>query len=709
MEKIRRSILMGGKTLLLGFALLVIALAATGCEQPDKGPVAVDSITISSELQTTDIVFEEGRTFKLTADIQPDNATDKTVVWSSDDESVATVSDDGTVTIKGVGNVTITAKAGNVSDSIQFIFHDEIPVAVSSITISSELQTTDIVFEEGRTFKLTADIQPDNATDKTVVWSSDDESVATVSDDGTVTIKGVGNVTITAEAGGKSVSDTFVFYEEEDLGFYFNETENTYYIWDERGLLAWNAHVMQYTGTADTPDYPNLDTSAKLMADISLEGISWTPVGYYDDSTLKEYSYAGTFDGGGHIISNLKIDSSDSNYLGLFAYIATGGVVENLTLSDVAISGYEYIGGIAGYNRGTIENCSVSGSVSGTYAVGGIVGKNNEIIENCSLVEGSISGDSAVGGIAGENYGTIENCIVSGSVSGTYTVGGIVGGNGGTISACNNKGKVSGTEAEYVGGIAGYSSGKITACYNTGEVLGYTGVGGIVGYNEGGRKISACYNTGNVLGFKNIGGIAGENYGTIENCIVSGSISGSSYYVGGIVGYNGGTISGCNNKGKVSGSSSCVGGIVGYNIGTISACYNIGEISGTDLVGGIAGRNDYGLSEGIIISCYNTGSISGDSAVGGIAGNNTRTITACYWSVPEGSSINYDGIGSGSTSETVKKVGSNGVTWEAATSAMNDAISDWNKENSNKCDYQFVQNAGESEPPVLEKGAPETI
>lgn len=511
MEKIRRSILMGGgKTLLLGFALIVIALAATGCEQPDKGPVAVDSITISSELQTTDIEFEEGRTFKLTADIQPDNATDKTVVWSSDDEGVATVSDDGTVTIKGVGNVTITA-----------------------------------------------------------------------------------------EAGGKSVSDTFVFYEEEDLGFYFNETENTYYIWDERGLLAWNAHVMQYTGTADTPDYPNLDTSAKLMADISLEGISWTPVGYYDDSTWKEYYYAGTFDGGGHIISNLKIDSSDSNYLGLFAYIATGGVVENLTLSDVAISGYEYIGGIAGYNRGTIENCSVSGSVSGTYAVGGIVGNNNEIIENCSLVEGSISGDRTVGGIVGYNVGTIEYCNVeSGSVSGTYdAVGGIVGDNGGTISACNNKGKVSGTEAEWVGGIAGYSYGKITACYNTGSVSGNNSVGGIVGYNENGRKISACYNTGNVLGFINIGGIAGANYGT---------------------------------------------------------------------------------------------------------------ITACYWSVPEGSSINYDGIGSGSTSETVKKVGSNGVTWEAATSAMNDAISDWNKENSNKCDYQFVQNDGESEPPVLEKGAPAT-
>ena len=326
---------------------------------------------------------------------------------------------------------------------------------------------------------------------------------------------------------------------------YITTADGTWEIYTAQGLLAWNAYVMNNTGTA-TPEYPNLGTSAKLMADISLEG-SWTPVGYYDDSTGKEYSYAGTFDGGGHIISNLKIDSSDSNYLGLFAYIATGGVVENLTLSDVAISGYGYIGGIAGYNRGTIENCSVSGSVSGIFNVGGIAGYN-----------------------------------------------------GGTISGCNNKGKVSGTEAEYVGGIAGFSYGTISACYNIGEILGY------------------------------------------------------------------------------------------------------------EEVGGIAGGNDYGLSDGIIISCYNTGSVSGNVGVGGIAGNNTRTITACYWSVPEGSSINYDGIGSGSTSETVKKVGSNGVTWEAATSAMNDAITGWNIENSNKCDYQFVQNDGESEPPVLEKGAPAT-
>ena len=591
MEKIRRSILMGGgKTLLLGFALIVIALAATGCEQPDKGPVAVDSITISSELQTTDIEFEEGRTFMLTADIQPDNATDKTVVWSSSDETVATVSDDGTVTIKGVGNVTIKA-----------------------------------------------------------------------------------------EAGGKSASDTFVFYKGEDPGYYFNETENIYYIWDEEGLLAWNAYVTTHTITTTALEYPNIGTSAKLMADISLDGKIWTPVGSIGvaEGKLEEYYYAGTFDGGGHTISNLKIESSDGSDLGLFAYIATDGLVKDLTLSDVEISGVNYIGGIAGRNNGTIENCSVSGSVSGTYRVGGIAGVNYGTIKACYNT-GNVSGTVAesIGGIVGYNRGTIENCSVSGSVSGTYAVSGIVGYNDGTISTCNNKGKVSGTEAECVGGIAGRNDGTISACYNIGEISGTDSVGGI----------------------------AGCNYGTIENCSVSGSVSGI-FNVGGIAGYNGGTISGCNNKGKVSGTEAeYVGGIAGFSYGTISACYNIGEILGYEEVGGIAGGNDSGLSDGIIISCYNTGNISGTSHVGGIAGYNYSTITACYWSVPEGSSITGIGDGSGSTTQ----VGENSVTWEAATSAMNDSISDWNKENSNKCDYQFVQNDGESEPPALEKGAPAT-
>ena len=148
---------------------------------------------------------------------------------------------------------------------------------------------------------------------------------------------------------------------------YITTADGTWEIYTADDLLAWNAYVMKNTGTPDTPEYPNLGTSAKLMADISLEGKSWTPVGYYF-SPLEQYSYAGTFDGGGHTISNQKIESSDSKSLGLFGGIAPDGVVKDLILKDVYIyvnvDMYYAVGGIAGYNEGTIENCSVSGSVS---------------------------------------------------------------------------------------------------------------------------------------------------------------------------------------------------------------------------------------------------------------------------------------------------------------------------------------------------------
>ena len=405
--------------------------------------------------------------------------------------------------------------------------------------------------------RLQSDIQPGNATDKTVVWSSSDEGVATVSD-GVVTCISKGLVTITAKAGNVSDSIQFYFYTEiPEEGYIFLDEENTYYIWNEEGLLAWDEYVTNennYVKSTDGYTYV-VETNATLMDDIMLPALeegqasNWTPVGYYDDSTRKEYSYAGTFDGGGHIISNLKIDSSDSNYLGLFMIIAPDGVVKDLTLSDVEISGNNYIGGIAGNNYGTIENCSVSGSVS--------------------TVEGGYAG-----GIAGYNSWTIENCNISRSVSGTNIVGGIVGYNGGTIKACYNTGEVSGTE--YVGGIVGWNQkGTITDCYNTRSVSGTSFVGGIAGYSNG--IIENCNVSGSVSGNNSIGGIAGYNAedGKITTCYNTGSVSERGTQVGGIVGNNNmGTITACYNTGNVSGSGNDVGGIVGYNNGEkITACY----------------------------------------------------------------------------------------------------------------------------------------
>ena len=221
-----------------------------------------------------------------------------------------------------------------------------------------------------------------------------------------------------------------------------------------------------------------------LNADITLTK-DWTPIP----------NYAGTFDGGGNTITGLAIKSATSN-VGLFASIAEGGTVKNLTLKDVNITADSNAGAIAGENRGTIENCSVSGSVTGS------------------------SNNSYVGGITGWNYrGTITDCHSSATVEGK----------------------------DYVGGIAGQSNATITACYSTGSITvtknnttGYSFAGGVVGYNTG-AVLTACYATGSVSGEGNfVGGVVGSNEnGTLTACYhATGNVSGASGSTGGVVGRN---------------------------------------------------------------------------------------------------------------------------------------------------------------------------
>ena len=460
---------------------------------------------------------------------------------------------------------------------------------------NASFASTELTLKIGGSEKLELILEPEGVAYSIITWKSSNEKVATVDKQGLVCAHKTGTTTITA-----TIDTVFsaectikVPVPNKDIDGYEITTDGTWNIYTADGLLEWNAYV---TTNGDYSNPERLKTNAVLMDNITLLD-NWTPVG------TNTNRYTGTFDGNRYTISNLKIDSSDSYYLGLFAYIATDGVVKDLTLSNVAISGNSYIGGIAGYNYGTIENCSVSGSVSGTYAVGGIVGNNHEIIENCSLVEGSISGDRSVGGIAGYNWSTISDCSASGSIIGMYrNTGGIAGGNEGEIIACHNAGDVS---LEQSGGVMVY-------------------VGGIVGQNS--NCVIACYNTGNV--------------------------SFSSYS----------------------------GGIVGDNYGEIIACYSIGDISGDYSSGGITGSIDSG------------------------------TLKSNYWAKGTEGTPEF-GIGNKKSNDNATEVdGSEGKTWADATNAMNNAITVWNGDNNNGCGYHFVLKDGESsEPPVLEKGAPETI
>lgn len=250
----------------------------------------------------------------------------------------------------------------------------------------------------------------------------------------------------------------------KDLG-YTIESNGSYTVTSADGLM----------NIAELVNGGKSDINITLDTDIDLTGKDWTPIG-----TDYDNSYTGTFDGGGHTITGLTFTTNDK-YAGLFGWLGKAGTVKNVVMKDVQITNNRswsaFAGGVAGYSWGTIENCSVSGSVSGTVYVGGVVG---------AQIDGSITG-----------------CSSSATVKGTTDVGGVAGQTN--------------------------SSATLTACYATGNVIieidpirNIAG-GGLVGMN-GGNGVLACYATGNVTstgsstGNVHIFGLLGDNYTTVTAC-----------------------------------------------------------------------------------------------------------------------------------------------------------------------------------------------
>ena len=246
----------------------------------------------------------------------------------------------------------------------------------------------------------------------------------------------------------------------KDLG-YTIESDGSYTVTSADGLM----------NVAELVNGGKTDINITLDKDIDLTGKEWTPIG-----TGYSNKYTGTFDGGGHTIKGLTVTTNDQ-FVGLFGSIGYAGTVKNVMMEDVQITSNRssgFAGGVAGYSDGTIENCSVSGSVSGTVYVGGVVGVQ---------IGGSITG-----------------CSSSATVNGTVDVGGVAGQTN--------------------------SSATLTACYATGNVIiemapkkNIAG-GGLVGMNAG-SSLLACYATGNVTstgsstGYMHIGGFLGNNYANV--------------------------------------------------------------------------------------------------------------------------------------------------------------------------------------------------
>ena len=237
-----------------------------------------------------------------------------------------------------------------------------------------------------------------------------------------------------------------------------------------------------------------------LDADGNLNGTpsrEWTTIG-------NVYSpYDGTFDGDGHTISGLYLDSTGP-YIGLFGDVGENGHIQNLSVVDSYFCGQGYVGGVAGAASGTISNCYSSSSIAGIT------------IYTDNSFHPEVLASDLMGGIVGMATGTVTDCCNAGLVvsdeesSGT---GGVVGFNNGTMSNCYNTGAVSGCYD--VGGVVGIDNGTMSNCYNTGAVSGQENVGGVVGNNDG--TMSNCYNTGAVRGYYDVGGVVGINYDTVSN------------------------------------------------------------------------------------------------------------------------------------------------------------------------------------------------
>ena len=194
--------------------------------------------------------------------------------------------------------------------------------------------------------------------------------------------------------------------------------------------------------------------------------------------------------------------------------------------------------------------------------------------------------------------------------------------------------------------------------------------------------------TSNQIYGGSIGGVVGSSWGTIENCSVSGNVSGT-VYVGGVVGVQiGGSITGCSSSATVKGTVD-VGGVAGQtnSSATLTACYATGNvIIEINPKKNIAGGSLVGMNAGIsLLACYATGNVTSTGSstgyvhIGGFLGNNYTTVTACYWKNNHEQGIGYNRESTGAT-----KVDGSVVTWQKAVDAMNTALqnagSEWRYE-----------------------------
>jgi AraC-like DNA-binding protein len=393
----------------------------------------------------------------------------------------------------------------------------------------------------------------------------------------------------------------------------------------------------------------NIDLGPALASASGMWGSAgFVPIGYAfgDPSPFSVTAFTGTFDGNGHSISNLVINRSTTtaagDYTGLFGY--TTGTIKNVTLINPNVSGHFAVGSLAGFSSGTVQNVTVTGGFvdSDRYYIGGLIGWNKGSVTN-AWYSGTVTGGDVTGGLVGFNdAGTVTSSHASATVSGANYLGGLVGYNGGAISSSDATGAVTGSAtSDYVGGLVGWNNaGTIMNSYATGAVSGRNYIGGLLGYGISGSVINS-YATGNVNGVIWVGGLIGWTDGSVSDSHADGDVSGVQY-VGGLIGELGhayvsggvgsGSVTNSYATGTVSASQNYAGGLIGQSWGSVTNSYATGDVSGGDRVGGLIGVNEI---FSYTANSYATGDVTGTGAagnqwIGGLAGVNAGTVTLSY-------------------------------------------------------------------------------
>ena len=423
-------------------------------------------------------------------------------------------------------------------------------------------------------------------------------------------------------------------------------------------VIATPDQLRKFAEDVSAHDDEVVNANVYLTHDINLENESWTPVGILLsrgpgglDEIARKTSFNGTFDGQGHTIYGLNIDSipGAAENIGFIASLGSSGTVKNLNVTGSVGGNNSNVGGIVGANNGgTVTNCTFA--TANIYTAG---------------VSPRVSGsgkNSNVGGVVGLNSGTVTDCFftdsafvsipnVTATVSGggnNSNVGGVVGLNSGTVANCGstNKGNVSSSGGNSnIGGIVGNNSGSVTACTNAGNLSGSGNTGGLVGANSG--TVTACTNAAGLSVSSsdsgNFGGAVGLNNRIVENCTNNGSISFTT---------GGGVI------------NSTFGGVVGRSAAnsSVTNCSNTGTIGNTThpligaqgTFGGIVGSNTGNSS---VTNCYTTGGFGSFlfGTVGRVVGTNENSsVTNCYYLTGTASAGIGSNSGSGDATATEK-------------------------------------------------------